>query len=131
MSIVVEKLQGEPIVIHTVGESVNEHDIRSARMYDAELLNEYAGTVYRIIDARAWNCEFLNVIMIIAGIARGKQAHPEFEGRVAEIVVTEEELVRMAAQSMRQEQYGSVNVTCFEDVESALAYTREQIARTA
>jgi hypothetical protein len=128
MSIVIEKLKDEPIVIHVVGESVSEDDIRSARRYDAELLSGYTGTVYRIVDARAWNSEFLDVIMIIAGIARGKQAHPEFENRVAEIVVTSEELVRMAAQSMSQEQYGGVNVACFEDVESALLYTREQIA---
>ncbi len=127
----VERLGNESIIVLTISGTFGDvHDLSSYRAALAQLGQMAAtieGTVYRITDAHTAQIQFGDLVMAL-GESRGGEKGTVSDPRMKSIFVGSDELIRMAAQSFTQEQYGHINVQLCSSLDEAIARAREQLA---
>lgn len=123
MTIVVEQLDNEPIIVATIFEPVDMAvDPQKNRDLCNEIARKYKGKVYRIIDFTHFELTFSQMVMGLAEDIRLS------ERNIVPLVVGNTNLVRLQAEAMKQEQYGGFEAKVFTHVDAAIAYAREQLA---
>ncbi len=121
MSVKVEKLPDEPVIILTYEGHLDVETVRTAFTQSLVLAESTPGVVYRISDVRLGEGDFRDVMQVMeqvrAGIP-GSSADPKIKG----VFVGTHQMARLYAEMMRQSQFGGVQIPFFKTVEEALDY---------
>jgi hypothetical protein len=124
MSFEVQQLKDKPIVVITCHNPFDfTEDIAAANRQVAALL-ENRETITRIIDFTEIEMTFADLVESLATKTRAVPGSLR-DTRVQTVFVGTHELVVMKAQSLRQEQYGGLNVPLFESLDEAIAHCRQ------
>jgi len=124
MSFEIQQLKDEPIVVITCHNPFDfTGDIAAANRQVAALL-ENGETITRIIDFTEIEMTFANLVESLATKTREEPGSLR-DPRVRTVLVGTHELVVMKAQSLRQEQYGGLDVPLFESLDEAIAHCRQ------
>ncbi len=129
MPYTVRRLPGEPIIVMTPTDFfVPSQNIIPMFVETAALMKDIQGKVYRIADARAIRLTFS---VVVSAMAEAFRTHSDAlaDPRVVSIIVGKGQLVEMAAKSFRMRLRDAFSVVVFDDLDEALAYCRERIAR--
>jgi hypothetical protein len=123
MSVKVERLPSEPIIVLTYQGHMDVETVTSAFIESAKLAEQIDGVVYRISDVRLGEGDFGDVMKIIVEIRKGipgSTADPKIRG----VFVGGHQMVRLYADILKQEQFGATNIPFFKSMEEALEYIR-------
>ena len=125
MLVDVAKIENENIFVVRYAAPFNPNeDIVAAQEQIAALLSSLDGTVYRIDDLSnakmKWN-QFVEGIFVATRDVPGSMVDPRIHG----ILVGEDDMVQMASESMKQDQYGATNTPMFTTLDEAITYARE------
>jgi len=126
MLVNVHRLTDEPIIVVTYKAPFQPQlDIATAQRQIAAILDLNEGVFFRIDDLSAanmgWN-EFVSGINIATQDVPGSMT----DARIRGILVGTYEMVTMASQSMKQEQYGATNTPMFDTLEEAISFARRE-----
>jgi hypothetical protein len=129
MAYTVERLTNEPIVVLTVRDPLGPPEMqREAQMKVAEAGADITGAIYRITDLTELTISFGDIVRSLGEEAKSKREGSMSDSHVRSIIVAKDEIIKMAAASLSQEQYGALNIKLFTTRDEAVAYAREQIA---
>jgi hypothetical protein len=127
----VERLGSESIIVLTIsgafGASSDLHEYKAAIAKIGQLAAEIPGSVYRITDASAAQIGFGELVQAL-GEARSGEKGSVSDPRMKSVFVATHELVQLAGESLRQAQYGQLDIKLCESLDQAIAYAREQLA---
>lgn len=127
MLVDVAQIENENIIIVRYKAPFNPNeDIVAAQEQIATLLPTMGSVAYRIDDLSeaqmSWN-QFVDGIFVATRDVPGSMTDPRIQG----ILVGEYEMVRLASESMKQDQYGATNTPMFTSLDEALNYARENM----
>lgn len=131
MSIQVELLADKRTLLLTYPGKVKwESDMRAALRDVIDALDQVeAFPIYQIVDMTALpNLSFSDVVQALGHIARSPEGQILREYDIQVIYVGTSDLVRLAADAMKQEQYGGQQIPVFDTLGEAAAYVQEQMA---
>ncbi|MBN1679248.1 MAG: hypothetical protein JW966_03085 [Anaerolineae bacterium] len=132
MVMVVKQLGDEPIIVITVTPPFDSYKdvIQKLEAIEAIANTIDSPIIYRINDYSAVTQASLDDIMtVLARETRSGSAGSLADPRVRSVAVGSDEMIRLAATSLKQTQYGNLDVPLFESYDDALAYIREDMAR--
>jgi hypothetical protein len=129
MAYTVSRLINEPIVVLTVRDPLGPPEMqREAQMKVAEAGADITGSIYRITDLTELTISFGDIVRSLGEEAKSKREGSMSDSHVRSLIVAKDEIIKMAAASLSQEQYGALPVKLFTTRDDAVAYAREQIA---
>ncbi len=122
----VTQLPDENVVIvkHTAPFDPNT-DLAGAQARVGELLEQVEGTLWRVEDISAAEMSFgafAAAMQIATSDGPGSMRNPRLKG----VLVGTDEIVKMASDSIKQAQYGAIEMPAFASQAEALAYIRKQ-----
>ena len=122
MAVDINILPDEPVIVFTIQAPVDgEKDARTTSEKAIEFAHELGQPVYRIVDFSQVNVTFTDILM---GISAGTGVPDDL---VHTYMVGSHELVRLAAESSAQEQYGGgIQVQLYASIDEALDAIRAQ-----
>ncbi len=129
-SIDVEKLKADSIIIARFGA---DYDIKEGMSETRKVIGKaFRGQlrpVYYIINISAIKFTFTQLVMTLAELTDPKSG-PYRNPLVKEVIfVTDNELGKMAADALQQEQYGSLQSKLFTSEEEAIEYVRSLVGK--
>lgn len=127
MSIYVERLPNEPIIIATLSGDLTSDIVQQMFDESSTLMEEIEGKVYRITDIRLTEISFPDLVQVLGRSAHRQPGSPS-DPRICGVLVGTHGWSRFFTESLQQEQYGQLNIPIFDDFDAALDYLREQIA---
>jgi hypothetical protein len=129
MAYTVERLTNEPIVVLTVVDPLGPPEMqREAQTKVAEAGADVTGPLYRITDLTGLSISFGDIVRSLGEEAKDKREGSMSDGRVRSLIVAKDEIIKMAAASLSQQQYGALPIKLFTTRDEAVAYAREQVA---
>ena len=131
MAFTVEKLPDEPIIVITFRNPSNPtQDYGPLLDQVAKLCEGLEGPIYRITDLRQVNFSFSDMVVAIAEEFKSGKPGSAADPRIRTVLAASGELVKLAAESVKQEQYGARNDTpMFTSLDEAIAYSRAELAK--
>lgn len=129
MSFSTEKLEGEPIIIHTMHadykakEDADDGALSIITLLDAETEPAY---LYLIVDIQEAVFGLDDVVFAANLGARGEQPITHHHNVRETIVVTRSDLLKLAARGLDSDAFGHVAIKVFGTLDEALAYCRGQ-----
>lgn len=127
MSLKVERLQQESIVLATLTGTVTPELITEMYAQSAALADEIGGHVYRITDVRECDISFSDLLLALAEASEGQPGSPT-DPRITGMLVGTNQMSLMFSKSAEQDQYHNMNIPHFNEMDQAMAYIREQMA---
>ncbi|MBC7813997.1 MAG: hypothetical protein H7175_22780 [Burkholderiales bacterium] len=128
MSIIVEKLPDEPIIVVTYAGELNLEIVSAAFRQSAEIMDRLDGTVYRISDIRQGTSEFSDTMDIIHRIRHSRNVSGStLDPRLKAVFVGSHVLAEMYADILKQSEYGGKEIPFFNEMDDALAYIRSDM----
>jgi hypothetical protein len=124
----VERLAGEPIIIFTLGAGY-DFDVETADAQQdlAAAMGEIDGEVYLITDYSAVHMEFEHLLTELQFETQGAPGTFTDPRVRRNLLVGEDEMVGLAAESLYQTQYGKVQAIQVENLEMAIQYAQSLI----
>ena len=127
MSYTIEKLPGEPIIIVTTHPDFDaEAEYPLVRKEVAELLSRQPAPVFYIMDYTHLSAGLDEIMIVASGRTRQPDANLRHPNVWQAIVVTNQDILRMAARGVSGEVFGGFDVPTFDTLDEALAYARAQ-----
>lgn len=126
MPTVFKKLENEPIVIVTLPTEYNlAVELPKLMPKYISLLNAATEPVYWIVDARDSSLKVDEIILGASLVARGE--HPLYHHpNIREVIyVTSSRIMKLAAEGLKGDAFGHVNIKLFDDLDQALEYIRQ------
>lgn len=123
----VEHVKDQPIIIidcHNPFDFTN--DVIESCDFVADYLRDFAGRYYRIIDFHEIEMTFSDLVQGLAAKTRqvpGSLRDP----RIKTVLVGDHEFVKMKSESLKQEQYGGLDVPLFDNIRDAIAFCQEDM----
>ncbi len=129
MTVKIEQLSEEPIILYTYSNPYKANEEIQAVIDGAtELTAGIPGTVYAIHDVHNVKVSFSELVSSMGtAIKSFRELKPDFLERTKTILVGTSSLLKLAADSFNQVQYGELSVELFDTVNEALAYARGEI----
>lgn len=130
MPFILEKLPGEPILIMKSGDKA---DANTDQMEIVTRLEEATrgmeGPIYRITDiSAAKEMDFGMLVAALAGDYHSGLPGSAGDPRIRVVLVSDNPLIKLGAQSVRQEQYGGMEPPpVFSTLDEALDHCRKQL----
>jgi microcompartment protein CcmK/EutM len=130
MTITVEQLPGEPILIATFIEPMDYHQDapwmfqRFVEMRDTDL--EGYSRYYTIIDTNGVKAGFSDIVFTL-GESRAARQHRREDRPVSLALVGSGGLMELASKAMGQSQYGGYSMRLFTSLDAALEATRAEL----
>lgn len=130
MAIHVEKLKDEPIIVHHYPEKLSSNqDIRDAITAEYAIFASLPDPIVWVIhDTSRLTIDFGTLISALVTVTREGQARPD-DPRLRVAAVSRSELLKLAARSASQRQYGGWQVSIFDTYEQALTHARRDLAQ--
>ena len=132
MAIQVERIVDEPIIVYHYPEKLQSNEeIREALIEATELNKTMTDPIIWVIhNTTKLTLNFGTLVTALSTLTReGPEGFDDPRLRVA--AVSQSELIKLAARSASQKQYGGWQVSIFETYEEALAHAREDIAQAS
>ncbi|MBN1428557.1 MAG: hypothetical protein JXB07_09230 [Anaerolineae bacterium] len=130
MAIRVEKIENEPIIVYHWPEKLTSNQELREALEEATQYNPTIPdpVIWVIHNTGHLTIDFGTVVIALSTLTKGG---PEGfnDPRIQIAAVSQSELVRLAARSASQKQYGNWQVVIFDTYEQALAHVREDLAR--
>ncbi len=126
MSTKFKKLDNEPIVVVTLPK---DYDLAAELPVQLpkylQLLNAATEPVYWIVDARNSPLKGEEIALGASLVARGE--HPLYHHpNIRQVIyVTSARIMKLAADGLKAEPFGHVNIKLFDDLDQALEYARQ------
>ncbi|NDJ55342.1 MAG: hypothetical protein GYB68_19905 [Chloroflexi bacterium] len=132
MAFSVEKLSGESILILEMSDPIEDlvGDLQELYSLTAGIIEEIEGPVYRIFNIHAGDLEFNHMLEWLGVAYRGGRGSVS-DDRARTILVGPDDLVTFFSNSLKQEQYGSIEVRVASSLDAAIAMAREELARAS
>jgi hypothetical protein len=118
-----KKLENEPIVIITLPTDYNlAAELPKLMPQYINLLNAATEPVYWVVDARNSSLTVEEIILGASLLARGE--HPLYHHpNIREVIyVTSSQIMKLAADGMKGDSFGNVNIKMFDDLDQAMDY---------
>lgn len=136
MTYTLELLPGEPIALLKLVDPFDfQQEPRQINEELITLLKEMEGNLFLICDALELSFNFSDLVMGLAATFRSDLPadidRKQFGTRLRTIAVGTSGLLKLAIDSVRQDQYGGWRFLRVDTVEEALARAREEIAATS
>lgn len=130
MPIQVKQIGDEPIIVHHYPAKLESNqDIRDAIAAEYAIFQSLAApVVWAIHDTTRLTIDFGTLISALVTLTREGPIRPD-DSRLQVAAVSGSELVKLAARSASQRQYGGWSVSIFDTYEQALAHAREDLAQ--
>ena len=128
MPATVTRLPNEPIVVVKITPPADpQKEVGEVTQAIAEMFEGKEGPIYRINDFTDANLSFP---VLVTGLALETQGLPGSfsDPRVKMVFVGTSDMVELGAKSMRQEQYGGLDILLFATLDDALAHIRAELA---
>ncbi|NDJ53056.1 MAG: hypothetical protein GYB68_08240 [Chloroflexi bacterium] len=126
MPFTIEKLPHEPIVIVKVTPPFSfATDTRRSVRAVADEIRGLPGPIYRISDVSEVTIGFMDLVHALAVMSREEEGGAP-DHRLRFIFVGDLEILEMARESARQDQYGNVEIHIFAALDEALDFARRQ-----
>lgn len=128
MSVTVELLPGEPILVATLVGDLNVDDMRGMFIKSALLTQDVPGPIFRITDTRLGHANFidtLNTVRAASDGTPGSSTDPKFRP----LFLGTNELVRMGVDMLKQPQFGGIKIPFFREMDDALTYIRHEMKK--
>lgn len=127
MLVNVEKLSEQStVIVHYATPFVPKEDIAKAQEQIAKILETHDGSLFRIDDLSKaemdWSA-FVEGIFVATRDVPGSMTDERIHG----ILVGDYKMVKMASESMKQDQYGAQQTPMFHSVDEALDYVKKQL----
>ncbi len=130
MAIKVERIEDDPIIVHHYPAKLESNqDIRDAIAAEYAIFQSLPDPIVWVIhDTTKLTIDFGTLISALVTLTREGQARPD-DPRLRVAAVSRSELLKLAARSASQKQYGGWQVSIFDSYEQALAHAREDLAQ--
>lgn len=130
MAIQVEQIGDEPIIVHHYPEKLGSNqDVRDALAAEYAIFQRLPDPVVWVIhDTTKLTIDFGTLISALVTLTREGQVRPD-DPRLRVAAVSRSELLRLAARSASQKQYGGWKVSIFDTYEHALNHVRADLAQ--
>lgn len=118
-----KKLENEPIVIVTLPTDYNlAAELPKVMPQYISFLNSATEPVYWIVDARNSSLTVEEIVLGASLVARGE--HPLYHHpNIREVIyVTSSQIMKLAAEGLKGEAFGRVNIKLFDDLDQAMDY---------
>jgi len=127
MSFTVEKYANEPIILQTFKADYDlRGEISLSNRASKEAIEASPEDRVYLIDLFEFQISFEEIVQGASIVARGEEPlwhHPKI---IQVIIVTADEVLRMAAQGMSAAVFGGLKIPVFGTLEEALSYVRSQ-----
>lgn len=130
MSIEVNRLPNEPIILMTYTGAFEAEDLKNAFHRSVELLDEIGDKAYRISDVRGVdeaNTRGIIELFKVRKDLREDKAGSSADPRIHAVLVGGNRLARLYADFMNQAQFGNIQLPFFHSLEEAMIYIRSKI----
>lgn len=127
MSPQVERLPDEPIIVIMFDGAINGETAQNAIKQVAQMAEGMPKPIFRVIDTRNTTSSFSDIVMILAATTKGADGSAS-DQRFRSIMVGTHDMIVLLNESLKQPQYGEIDVPLFEDMDEALAYARQALA---
>lgn len=122
MSVSVEKLPNQPIIIAMLEGQVTVPMMTAMFQQSANLMAGMEGPVYRITNVQASvNTTFGDILHVVKEASKGVPGSTT-DPRVKPVFVGSHAMVKLAANMLEQGQFGSVHLPIFKSMDDALDY---------
>jgi hypothetical protein len=124
-------MPNEPIILATLEGRIDVETMKQVFAQSAALADGMRGRIYRITDVRrVSNAEsFTDIIAIVREAAKGMPGSTT-DPRIVPMFVGTHQMAKLAADLLRQQQFGGKQVPMFKSVEDALDFVGLQIPQT-
>jgi hypothetical protein len=123
MAISVGRHPDLPVLLFTYSGAINLQDMINAYKESLYLLKPDDPLMYRVVHVESLESNFADILKMAQSSA---STAPNEERPMALIVVGHDKWTKLYLQLMSQRQFGGTAIPCFQTVEQALEYVREQ-----
>ena len=130
MAFQIEWVPNEPILIATGTGLISSDDFKM--MFDkvSQMIDGIEGKIYRIADYTAADSSFLDIIKTVK-VASTYAAGSTSDPRIQTIYVGTSQWISLARTALQQPHFGGIMIPTFHDLDDALVYARQQIAKSS
>ncbi|MDX1994464.1 MAG: hypothetical protein SF029_18925 [bacterium] len=128
MSVNAERLFNEAIIVVTYTPPFKGEDVITANQKVSEIAAEINGEIYRIADMRNVQIPWPELLTALQEATR-RNTGTLRDTRIHSIFVGTDESIRLAVDSLRQAQYGSIQAGLFATLDEAVSFARRQLSQ--
>ncbi len=122
MTVTLEKLPDEPIVMATLSGEVTIAEMETMYAQCAEIIKE-VGRIYRITRLENTTTGFMDILKILQAAGKGSPGSSS-DPKVGVIFLGSGSLIQLITNTMRQPQFAGVQLPIFQSMEDTLTYIR-------
>jgi len=126
MPVTVKALEGQSILLATLTGVITVNCILEMYQLCNELTEGYDGKIYRITDAHKAESTFAEMLGVMKASSSG-QASSAADPRITVVFVGTTKWITFAQKTMRQPQFGKIELPAFLTIEEALDWIHQQI----
>lgn len=126
MTVSVERLQEEPIIVATFTGEILVEEVREMYQKSAALAEDIEGKVYRITDIREATADFPKMLEVVGFASKGEPGTTS-DKRFFPMFVGTNELARLFTKAMEQREFGGVKMPFFVSMQDALTFVRNEM----
>jgi len=130
MSVTVEKLPDEPIIVATIQGHFDVAIAREIFQKSVELAEGIDGHYYRVTDGRQMDISFGDMMKVVEEASRGEPGSTRDQS-VTVVLVGTGEMGKLFANMMKLRQYGGTPTPIFKSMDEALTHIRADMTRRA
>lgn len=128
----ISRLDDEPIIVITITPPTDAYADAQRKLNDLEALVQTMDdpVIFRINDYSAVPAPTFNdITFVLAEETRTPRPGSAADPRIRNVVVGSHEMLRLAAEGVKQAQFGGLDVPLFDTYDAALAYVRAELDR--
>lgn len=126
----VSRIPDAPIIVAIFTGEVNAEMVQEMYRRSAVLIHETGVPAWRITDFRKMETTPQDALEVLTHHASRGLPGSTTDPRIRPVIVGDNQWVQLARLTMRQEQFGGVEIPIFDTVDEALRYVRGQIETT-
>jgi hypothetical protein len=126
MAHTVQKLESESIILIQLLEPYSASEIPVIHQETAQLAAHITGKICRIVDMTHSGLTFAEVVAALYEGTRPREGGVK-DARFVSVYVAHDSMSKLVVESLKQEQYGGVQVTLFDTVDEALIFARQAL----
>jgi hypothetical protein len=123
----VERVPGKPILIATLTGQITAELLKEMFEQSARLADGMGDRIYRITDVSNVEVDFGGLVLALATASSEKQPGSSADPRFIGMLVGSHKWSQIFAESIKQEQYGHINIPLFEGMDAAMTHIEEQM----
>ncbi len=127
MAFTIQQVENEPIIIIKVTNPFDpETEVAEQNEAIAKLAASFSGMVYVIADLSRLEIKFSDLVLSLAEV-RSSEASVLHNQKLVTLTVGSSEMVQLAVEAAKQQQYGAVDIRLFSSVDEALEHARNAL----